>query len=102
MQRLQQLGKFDLLILEDWGIEPFSKRAENDLLELIDSRLGKRSLLITSQMPMSIWHDTFHNKAVADALMDRIIHGSYHIPLSGESLRKAQKPGAKAVRKKEV
>lgn len=102
VQRLQQLAKFDLLILDDWGIEPFSKRAENDLLELIDNRLGKRSLLITSQMPMSIWHDTFHNKAVADALMDRIIHGSYHIQLSGESLRKTQRPGAKAVRKKEL
>lgn len=54
LQRLQQLGKFDLLILDDWGIEPFAKRAENDLLELIDRRLGKRSLLITSQMPMGI------------------------------------------------
>ncbi|MEC5207558.1 DNA replication protein DnaC [Vogesella perlucida] len=90
VQRLQQLSKFHLLILDDWGIEPFSRRTENDLLELIDNRLGKCSLLITSQMPMSIWHDTFHNKAVADALMDRIIHGSYQIQLSGESLRKAQ------------
>lgn len=91
VQRLQQLGKFDLLILEDWGIEPIAQRAENDLLELIDSRPGKRPLLITSQMPMNIWHDTFHNKeAIADALMDRIIHGSYHIQLSGESLRKVQ------------
>lgn len=102
VQRLQQLSKFDLLILDDWGIEPFSKRTENDLLELIDSRFGKRSLLITSQMPLSIWHDTFHNKAVADALMDRIVHGSYHIQLSGESLRKAKNLDAKIARKKEM
>lgn len=100
VQRLQQLGKFDLLILDDWGIEPFSKRAENDLLELIDSRLGKRSLVITSQMPMNIWHDTFHNKAVADALMDRIIHGSYHIQLTGESLRKAKGLDSKITRRR--
>ncbi|MDC7712392.1 IS21-like element helper ATPase IstB [Vogesella indigofera] len=99
VQRLQQLGRFDLLILDDWGIEPFSKRAENDVLELIDNRLGKCSLLITSQMPMSIWHDTFHNKAVADALMDRIVHGSYHIQLSGVSLRKTQALDAKISRK---
>lgn len=102
VQRLQHLGKFDLLILDDWGIEPFSKRTENDLLELIDSRWGKRSTLITSQMPMSIWHDTFHNKAVADALMDRIIHGSYHIQLSGESLRKVQKPSSRVACKRGV
>jgi DNA replication protein DnaC len=100
VQRLQQLSKFNLLILDDWGIEPFAKRTENDLLELIDSRLGKCSLLITSQMPMDIWHDTFHNKAVADALMDRIIHGSYHVQLSGDSLRKAQGPNTKATHKK--
>lgn len=100
VQRLQQLSKFDLLILDDWGIEPFSKRAENDLLELVDNRLGNRSLLITSQMPMSIWYDTFHNKAVADALMDRVIHGSYHIQLSGESLRKAKNLDAKVARKR--
>jgi DNA replication protein DnaC len=51
-------------------------------------------------MPMNIWQDTFHNKAVADALTDRIINGSYHIPLSGESLRKAQNLSIKAARKK--
>jgi len=100
VQRLQQLAKFDLLILDDWGIEPFAKRTENDLLELVDNHLGKRSILVTSQMPMNIWHDTFHNKAVADALMDRIVHGSYHIQLSGESLRKAQGPSLKGGRKK--
>ena len=100
IQRLQQLRKFDLLILDDWGIEPFSKRAQSDLLELIDNRHGARSFVITSQMPMNNWHDAFDNKAVADALMDRIIHSSYHVQLSGESLRKAQNPGAKTGRKK--
>jgi hypothetical protein len=48
---------------------------------------------------MGIWCDTFHNKAVADALMDRLIHGSYHIQLLGESLRKARSIGTKTGRK---
>jgi DNA replication protein DnaC len=99
VQKLGQLKKFDLLILDDWGIEPFSKRAQNDLLELIDNRLGNRSVLITSQMPMSIWYEAFDNKTVADALMDRIIHGSYHVQLSGESLRKKRNVNAKVGRK---
>jgi len=96
---LAQLKKFDLLILDDWGIEFFSKRAQNDLLELIDSRLGNHSFLITSQMPMNVWHDAFDNKTVADALMDRVVHGSYHVQLSGESLRKARGPSSQAARK---
>lgn len=99
IQKLAQLKKFDLLILDDWGIEPFSKRAQNDLLELIDNRLGNHSFLITSQLPMSVWYDAFDNKTVADAVMDRVIHGSYHIQLSGESLRKSRGVNAKMIRK---
>lgn len=93
--KLASLKKFDLLILDDWGIETFSKRSQNDLLELIDNQIGKRSVLFTSQMPLNIWHDAFDNKTVADALMDRIIHGSYYMQLSGESLRKSRSPNAK-------
>lgn len=99
IQKLAQLKKFDLLILDDWGIEPFSKRAQNDLLELIDNRLGNRSVLITSQLPMNVWYDAFDNKTVADAVMDRVIHGSYQIQLSGESMRKARGLNAKSTRK---
>jgi len=98
--RLQQLKRYDLLILDDWGIEPISKRVQNDLLELIDSRAGACSFLITSQMPMNMWHDLFDNKTVADALMDRIVHSSYQIELSGESLRKMQEVGRKGLRQK--
>lgn len=99
IQKLAQLKKFDLLILDDWGIEPFSKRAQNDLLELIDNRLGNRSVLITSQLPMNVWYDAFDNKTVADAVMDRVIHGSYQIQLSGESMRKARGLNVKTARK---
>lgn len=96
VQKLAQLKKFDLLILDDWGIESFSLRVQNDLLELIENRLDSRSLLITSQMPMNVWHDLFDNKTVADAVMDRVISSSYHIQLSGESLRKAKNLSVKA------
>jgi DNA replication protein DnaC len=97
-QRLMNLKKYDLLILDDWGIEAFNKRSQNDLLELVDSQIGTRSVLFTSQFPLNVWHDAFDQKTVADALMDRIIHGSYHMQLSGESLRKSRNPTAKAVR----
>ncbi|WP_229726205.1 IS21-like element helper ATPase IstB [Oxalicibacterium faecigallinarum] len=96
--RLEQLNKIDLLILDDWGIEPLSKRAQNDLLELVDKRLGMRSMIITSQFPISHWHDELDNKTVADAIMDRIAHSSYLLELSGESLRRNKSVNTKKTR----
>ena len=95
-QKLASLKRFDLLILDDWGIEAFNQRSQNDLLELIDNQIGKRSVLFTSQFPLNTWHDGFDNKTVADALMDRIVHGSYYLQLSGESLRKSRNLNVKA------
>ncbi|WP_228894809.1 IS21-like element helper ATPase IstB [Pseudoduganella aquatica] len=104
-QMLDRLKKIDLLILDDWGLQPFVGRAPNDILELIESRLGSKSLIITSQTPMELWHDLIDVKAVADALMDRLIHRSYNLKLSGESLRPlyglaAQKPKVGRPKKK--
>ncbi|MET3124441.1 DNA replication protein DnaC [Oxalobacteraceae bacterium GrIS 2.11] len=90
-KRLEQLKKIDLLVLDDWAIEPFTKRAQNDLLELIDARNGTRSTIITSQLPMDRWHDAIDNKAVADAILDRIVHSSHAIKLTGDSMRPPKK-----------
>lgn len=85
---LAYLAKFDLLVLDDWGSESFSTRAQHDLFELIDARVGKRSTIITSQFPMDMWHDALDNKTVADAILDRIVHSSHTIKLKGESMRR--------------
>lgn len=98
-QKLAQLRRFELLILDDWGIEPFSRHTQSDLLELIDNRLGARSTLITSQMPMNVWYDLFDNKTIADAVMDRVIHNSHHMQFAGESLRKSKSLNPNASRK---
>ena len=90
-KRLDQLIKFDLLIIDDWAIEPFSPRAQNDLLELIEGRNGTRSTIITSQLPLDKWHDAISNKAIADAILDRIVHSSQSIKLSGTSMRVLRK-----------
>jgi DNA replication protein DnaC len=86
-QALERIKKVELLILDDWGLQPFSGRAQNDILELVESRLGSKSLIITSQMPMELWHDLVEVKAIADALMDRVVHCSYNLRLSGDSMR---------------
>lgn len=98
-QKLAHFRRFDLLVLDDWGIAPFSPHTQHDLLELIDNRLGVRSTLITSQTPMNVWHDLFDNKTIADAVMDRVIHNSHHMQFAGESLRKGKSLSTKASRK---
>ena len=98
-QRLEQLKKIELLIIDEWGNEKYTQRAQIDLLELLDSRLGFKSTIITSQVPMEKWHDAMDNKTVADAIMDRIVHSSYHMPLVGKSLREANGIGSKLQKK---
>ncbi|MGV1018021.1 MAG: IS21-like element helper ATPase IstB [Fluviibacter phosphoraccumulans] len=87
-KRLAALAKTDLLILDDWGLAPLSQSDRNDLLEVLDDRVGTRSTLITSQLPAEHWHAYLNDPTLADAILDRIMHASHKITLSGESLRK--------------
>lgn len=89
-KRLTQLAKVDLLILDDFGMATLNAVARNDLLEVIEQRCGKRSTLITSQLPVSRWHDYLSggNPTVADAILDRLVSGASRIELKGESMRK--------------
>ena len=89
--RLGQLAKLDLLILDDFGIAPIAAHERNDLLELLDDRVGSRSTLITSQLPVTAWHAWLDEPTLADAILDRIVHGSHKIALKGESMRKLSK-----------
>jgi DNA replication protein DnaC len=86
-RRLAQLAKLDLLILDDFAIAPIAAGERNDLLELLDDRVGTRSTLITSQLPVTAWHAWLNEPTLADAILDRIVHGAHRIALKGESLR---------------
>ena len=90
-KRMVQLSKYDLLILDDWGMDTYGEQAQHDLLELIDARVGNRSMVITSQFPIEKWHDAMSNKTLADAILDRIVHSSHTIKLTGESMRRKKK-----------
>lgn len=91
-RRLSTLAKTDLLILDDWGLTPLNQGERNDLLEILDDRVGTRSTLITSQLPTEHWHDYLNDPTLADAILDRVIHAAHKIGLTGESLRKQSKP----------
>jgi DNA replication protein DnaC len=82
------LVKADLLILDDWGPDRLSADARRDLMEIIEDRHGRGSVLITSQLPIDKWHDIIGEPTFADAILDRIVHNSYRLQLDGPSMRK--------------
>ncbi len=89
-RRLAQLARIDLLALDDFAIAPITPAERNDLLELLDDRVSTRATLITSQLPVSAWHDWLNDPTLADAILDRIVHAAHRITLKGESMRKKQ------------
>jgi DNA replication protein DnaC len=88
IKELLKIEKQDLLIIDDFGIQPFDQASRASLLEIIEDRHGKRSTIITSQLPVKQWHDVIGEKTIADAVLDRIVHNAVRIELKGESLRK--------------
>lgn len=85
---LKKLAKTQLLVVDDWGLEKASPTQYRDFLEILDDRQGEASTLITSQFPPTRWHELIGDATVADAILDRLIHGSHRIELKGESMRK--------------
>lgn len=77
-----------LLIIDDWGPEPLTGEQRRDLLEIVDDRYDKGSLLITSQVPVSRWHDVVGDPTLGDAILDRVLHTAHRLELKGESLRR--------------
>lgn len=87
-QFMDTLAKVHVLILDDFGLTPFTDENRRDLLELLDDRHDKRSTIVTSQLPVKLWHETIGNGTVADAILDRLVHNAYRLEMRGESMRK--------------
>jgi len=85
---LNTLSRTDVLILDDWGLAPISVAESRDLLEVIDDRTQARSTVIASQLPIETWHSVIGDATVADAILDRLVHGAHKLNLKGESMRK--------------
>ena len=89
---LKTLARVQLLILDDWGLAKFTDAEQRDLLEILEDRHQRASILITSQVPVEQWHEIIGNPTLADAILDRLVHNAYRIELKGESLRKNRTP----------
>jgi len=89
---LRTLARVKLLILDDWGPEALNADPARDLLEIVEDRYDRGSIIITSQVPVARWHDLIGIPTLADAILDRVIHNAYRIEPTGESLRRRRPP----------
>jgi len=85
---LKKYSRFQLLILDDFGVMTMADDDATNLFEIIEDRTSINSTIITSQLPVSEWHNYLNNNTIADAILDRIVHSSHRIGLSGPSMRK--------------
>jgi len=93
---LKKLARTDLIVIDDWGLERLKDPQAHLILEILEDRQDRGSLMITSQFAVSSWHELIGNPTVADAILDRLVHHAHRIELKGDSLRKmksaAQRP----------
>ena len=89
---LASLAKLDLLILDDWMRDPLTASEARDLLEVFDDRFGRASTLVASQVPVADWFARLPDPTIANSILDRIIHNSYRLNLTGASQRKIRSP----------
>lgn len=87
-REISKIERYDLLILDDFGLENLDSVARMCLLEIIEDRHGRKSTIISSQLPVAKWYEVIGESTIADAILDRMIHTSHRIELKGESLRK--------------
>ena len=85
-------SRVGVLVIDDLLLRPLSPEQAGDLLEIIEDRAHLRSTIVTSQLPVSLWHEALGDPTVADAILDRLLEQSHRIELAGESMRRKQTP----------
>jgi DNA replication protein DnaC len=91
---LARLSRIEVLAIDDWAMAPLSEPERRDFWEICEDRYQVRSLILTSQLPVTRWHEQIGDPTVADGILDRIVHNAHRIELRGDSMRKprADKP----------
>lgn len=85
---LAKLARFDLLVVDDWGLAALGDEERRDFLEVVEDRSESRSTILTSQLPIDKWHDHVADPTIADAICDRLLHNAHRLVLKGPSRRK--------------
>lgn len=92
LKELAKIEKQHILLIDDFGLQPLDAQSRSALMEIIEDRHGKSSTIITSQIPVSKWHEIIGEQTIADAILDRIVHDAHRIEMKGDSLRRKRKP----------
>ncbi|MCP4685916.1 MAG: ATP-binding protein [bacterium] len=87
-KEMKKLLKPSVLILDDLGLSPLNESQRRDLLEVVEDRYARKSIIVTSQLPTKKWHDTIGDPTIADAILDRLVHNAHRIEMRGKSMRK--------------
>ncbi len=87
---LRKLSGADVLVLDDFLLNPMTDTERRDLLEVIEDRYDKTSTVITSQLPTKTWHEAINEPTIADAICDRLVHNAHVIKIGGPSIRKTK------------
>ncbi|MDP8218876.1 MAG: IS21-like element helper ATPase IstB [Candidatus Theseobacter exili] len=97
IREIAKIERQDLLIMDDFGLQPLDATSRQMLMEIIEDRHGKRSTIITSQLPVNQWHEVIGEQTIADAILDRIVHDAHRIELAGESIRRQNRKNIETV-----
>jgi len=87
-QLLRRLNRIDVLVVDDWAMAPMAESERRDFWEIAEDRYQTRSMILTSQLPVSRWHEQIGDPPLADASLDRLVHNAHRIEMRGESMRK--------------
>ena len=85
---LARLGRVDVLVIDDWAMAPLNETERRDVWEICEDRYQTRSTILTSQLPVSRWHEQIGDPTIADGILDRLVHNAHRIEMRGESMRK--------------
>jgi DNA replication protein DnaC len=88
LKEMLKIDRQQLLILDDFGLQPLDKEARLILMDLMEDRHQRGAMIITSQLPVASWYEVIGEKTVADAILDRLVHNAHRIELKGESMRR--------------
>ena len=91
LKEMNRIERCDLLILDDFGMQNLDNTNRMNLMEIIEDRHGRKSTLIASQLPVASWYEVIGESTIADAILDRRIHGAHRIERKGSSMRKKEK-----------
>ena len=85
---IKQLQGIKLLVLDDIGLKSYSLEESRDILEIAESRYGKASTILSSQLSHTQWYELFPDPTLADAILDRLKYNAYILTLdSKKSMR---------------